>query len=449
MTTIAPPAVDAWKTQPRAMDGTWGERPLPAPPTIERPEYNVIRSKGRMTILGHKFVIKFDSRKNLYHYDKSAMAAHLLGPEYRRAVERADFLVDRLNDGTFDIHGLSAAVGLLKAFNRDAQNNENSRLRLPASIPAEINPSAVIVRWMTADERSPAQWSRAVDVLFGSGDGSDCLKVNVETGDHSPWDQSDIELEAIADCVDMLTERVETARGRSVGPPTTTSWEAWAQSVAALPPFKFLRAAVKRLAVDDYSLLSPDRASRWLGGIIGPCPYHPQMLEDRSVADALEVLMRRALDSPDSLVEFLGHVRDNNESYGTAVAKAILLRTLRHEHCSPEALNIAWDIVLQGDSPDVMRQVASLHGVSPWELGPDAAEFLPQERSSDLREHLQKISLQGVLEDYRQQASYAGVEPYLSPNVRERVERADEALRRYRRELADMLPGGLSSLSAS
>ena len=443
MTTIAPPALDAWKVQPRATDGTWGEKPLPAPPPIERPDYDVIRSRGRMTILGHKFVIKFDTRRNLYHYDRPKLALHLLGPEFQQAVGRADFLVDCLNDGTFDIHGLSAATGLLKAFNRDAQKDENSRLRLPANIPAEINPAAVIARWMTVGERSPKQWSRAIDVLFGHGEKSDCLAVNVDTGDHSPWHRSDIDIEAVADCVNMLTERIEAARGRDAEP-LVRDFDTWAESVAKLPPYRFLRVAVQTLAVDDQSLISPELASRWFSGVIGPCPYHPAALREDPVRRALSTLMRKALDSPERLIEFLEHVRDSDECYGTAVAKTLLLETATSNHHSPEALDVAWDIVLRGDSPDVMRKAVALHGVHSSELSPDAATFLPRERSTELNKHLREISFQSIIEDYA--TASGSSEPYLPPVVAERLQRADAALRRCQRELAEIMPGGLSGV---
>lgn len=446
MATIAPPAVDAWKDQPRAADGTWGEKPLPAPPPIERPDYEVIRSRGRMTILGHKFVIKFDTRQNCYHYDKSKMAYHLLGPEYKAAVERVDFLVDRLNDGTFDIQGLSAAASLLKAFNRDAQKNDGSRLRLPASIPADINPAAVIARWMTVGERTPGQWIRAIDVLFGHGDKSDCLRTHVDTGDHSPWDWSDIDADAVAGCVDALTERIETTRGRDVDP-LAYDFDTWAESVAKLPPYKFLRIAVRELVLGDESFVSPELASRWLSGVIGPCPYHPAMLGVSSVFDTLQALMRKALDSPESLIEFLEHVRDGDECYGTAVAKAVLFETADNIACTPEALKVAWDIVLQGDSPDVLRKAMALHGTHVSELSPDAATFLPRERSAELNEHLRDISLQHIVQDYMEHFA-ARPDRQLPPNVTQRLERADKALRRYKRELAGILPGGLSSAAS-
>lgn len=443
MVTIAPPAVDAWKDQPRAVDGTWGEKPLPAPPPIERPDYEVIRSRGRMTILGHKFVLKFDNRQNRYHYDKSRMAYHLLGPEYRAAAERADFLVDRLNDGTFDIHGLSAAASLLKAFNRDAQS-DGSRLRLPASIPADINPAAVIARWMTAGERTPSQWGRAIDVLFGHGDKSDCLKTHVDTGDHSPWDWSDIDTDAVADCVDALTERIEAARSRGVEP-VADDFDTWAESVAKLPPYRFLRIAVRELVLGEESFVSPELASRWLSGVIGPSPYHPAMLWVSSVRDTLQALVRKALDSPENLIEFLEHVRDGDECYGTAVATAVLFETADSIDCTPESLEVAWDIVLQGDSPDVMRKALALHGTHVSEMSPDAATFLPRERSAELNEHLRDISLQHIVKDYLEHFA-ARPERHLPPNVTERLERADEALRRYKRELAVLMPGGLASV---
>ena len=443
MVTIAPPAVDAWKDQPRAADGTWGEKPLPPPPPIERPDYEVVRSRGRMTILGHKFVIKFDSRRGCFHYDRPKMAYHLLGPEYQAAVERVDLLVDCLNDGTFDIQGLSSAAALLKAFNRDAQKG-SSRLRLPANIPAEINPAAVIARWMTVGERSPSQWIRAIDVLFGHGDKSDCLGTHVDTGDHSPWDWSDIDTDAVADCVDMLTERIEANRGKGVEP-LAYDFDTWAESVAKLPPYRFLRIAVQKLVLDGHSMNSPEQASRWLSGVIGPCPYHPAMLDTQPVSDTLQSLMRKSLDSPEALLEFLGRVRDNDECYGTVVAKAILFETADSINATPEALEVAWDIVLQGDSPDVMRKAMALHGVHVSDLSPDVATFLPRERSVELKEHLRDISLQHIVGEYSQLFA-ARVDRHLPPNVVERLERADEALRRCRRELASLMPGGLSTV---
>ena len=444
MVTIAPPAVDAWKDQPRATDGTWGEKPLPAPPPIERPDYEVIRSRGRMTILGHKFVVKFDTRQNRYHYDKSKMAYHLLGPEYKEAVERVDFLVDRLNDGTFDIHGLSAATSLLKAFNRDAQKNDGSRLRLPASIPADINPAAVIARWMTVGERTPSQWGRAIDVLFGHGDKSDCLKTHVDTGDHSPWDWSDIDTDAVADCVEALTGRIETTRGRDVEPLGHDGFEAWAETIAKLPPYKFLRVAVRELVLNDESFVSPELARRWLSGVIGPCPYHPAALRADSVRDTLRTLMKKTLDSPARLIEFLEQVRDSSECYGTVVAKAILKETAASSHCSPEALDVAWHIVLRGDSPDVMRKAMALHGVHSSEVSPDTATFLPRERSTALNDHLRDVSLQRIVEEYPQWLPSGGTEPYTPRSVSALVETADEVLRRCKRELASVMPGGLS-----
>ena len=233
-------------------------------------------------------------------------------------------------------------------------------------------------------------------------------------------------------------------------------FDSWAESVAKLPPYRFLRVAVQELAVDDQSLISPEMASRWFSGVIGPCPYHPAALREAPVRGALSALMQKTLDSPERLIEFLEHVRDSDECYGTAVAKTVLLETVTNPHHTPEALDVAWDIVLQGDSPDVMRKALGLHGVHASELSPDAATFLPCERSTELNQHLREISFPSIIEDYTTTSrrilpgpgwTKAGSsEPYLPPVVVERLQRADEALRRCQRELAELMPGGLSGV---
>ena len=251
--TLPPPT--AWKSQPRADDGTWGNKPKPDTPTLTKkkkrtkldPEFaKVLRSKGRFYIdLPPKkttIMLKYDPETQQYSYDSPGKALAQLNAQEASYYDNFDFRIKRLNEGAINLHNHALAGRFLNAFTRHS-DSPIMKINLVDTLPEDMNPAGLIAAWMIdSPGRTGADWERARHTLFGIGARatSKPLEDYMEPG----WRWSSKDSEDIERSIEHIVEKLTHGRAE-LNPATHTLEPSDVPGTLENSQYKYLTDAMK------------------------------------------------------------------------------------------------------------------------------------------------------------------------------------------------------------
>lgn len=437
MPAVLAPTAKPWKTQPRHGDGQWGERPRAAVPRLSHPtpDYQVLRSKGRLYIDGITVHLKHSTERG-YHHDAPWTTIAALSQDYESTQRQVDFWVDRLNAGTLRIDDLAAARRLLRAF---TTHHEARRLSYPRDVPARIHPAGIIASWLARGTVDNRDWKRGNHILFGDGHKTDKpLRFHVDTDDASEWRWSTVDSEGVGEAVDAIADRLREHR-QNLNLSTHPYDSQTSRTAYKMASLQFAIRAIgvwrKRSALS----VPPERAERWLSVAAGPFPYVCDNCDSAGVEQILSLMT-----SSEQLEELLERLLVG-ERYGSAFTQNVLYAVGKHPNVSARGADLAWQLYLQGDRPPHVAGAARYFGAPHWQGGLRPPRTTDPARAWSQTHDASKRTLTEVVSHWKTFCCSAQTDPDVAnpPSLQAARAAHQKAQDAYRRQMLADMPDGV------